>query len=361
MRQQLFITLLLLSGGICCALPSHAQDDAFLYKQLNQSLSKGNYAQALKLIDQGADILHGGRYINSTYKVKAKKMPGFLVLLTLPLSLFNRSYTKTDHYDKLTIALHEVLKDTTRSPAKLQIVEYLLKKGAPPNGGRLLYGPEVRPVATAIESWDLEAFWLLKKYGAKLTGKYFNALSKVAAACDCSDTSSQRFKEMKQTMDTLINTHGFSPYDFHWSLGRDDLAPLFFKYVPPEKLDTVNYENPIKLACKACNLARIKKYKAMGFTWEGEKKEALKLVFKDDLDCYELMEYYVRELNLNINQDFLCRAIKFYSLKLIKHLLFLDAKFNLDCTPKAFERLIRSRFKYKQSSYCTWYNLIVKL
>ncbi|WP_299466951.1 hypothetical protein, partial [uncultured Microscilla sp.] len=69
MRQQLFITLLLLSGGICCALPSYAQDQAFLYKQLNQSLSKGNYAQALKLIDQGADILHGGRYISSTYKV----------------------------------------------------------------------------------------------------------------------------------------------------------------------------------------------------------------------------------------------------------------------------------------------------
>lgn len=350
MKKQQFVALFVFVWGVLCTLPSLAQDQAFLYKQLNQSLAKGNYAQALKLIDQGADILHGGRYISNTYKVKAKKMPGFLVLLTLPVSLLNRSYTKTDHYDKLTIALHEVLKDTTRSPAKLQIVEYLLKKGAPPNGGRLLYGPEVRPVATAIESWDLEAFWLLKKYGAKLRGKYFNALSKVAASCDCADTTSQRFKEMKHTMDTLINTQGFSPYDFHWSLGRDDLAPLFFKYVSPEKLDTVNYENPIKLACKACNLARIKKYKAMGFTWEGEKEKALWLAFKDYPDCYEVMEYYAK-LGANINayqsyskNTFLCIAVR-YNLRFTKFLIKLGADFTSDCNP--FEAVAKERFMYQ--------------
>ncbi|WP_299463470.1 hypothetical protein [uncultured Microscilla sp.] len=348
MRQQLFIILLLLSGGICCALPSHAQDDAFLYKQLNQSLSKGNYAQALKLIDQGADILHGGRYISSTYKVKAKKMPGFLVLLTLPLSLFNRSYTKTDHYDKLTIALHEVLKDTTRSPAKLQIVEYLLKKGAPPNGGRLLYGPEVYPLFTAIQSWDIKAFWLLRKHGA--TWDNMNVLQSFIHSCNLK-YGRPDYKIIEQQLepiiDTLVKTYGMDPYDMYYAcMSSEKRSRLFFKYIPPEKVDIAKYGSPIEQACKVCDLPLIKKYKKMGFTWAEEKKRALDLAFMNNTpDCREVIKYYVKEVGLKINKDFLCLAIEFHDLKLVNHLLNLGANLEDNCNP--FELVAKKRHTYQ--------------
>lgn len=362
MQKQLFSTLLLLIWGSLLALPSYAQDDpASLYKQLNQNLAKGNYAQALKLIDQGADILHGGRYISSTYKVKAKKMPGFLVLLTLPVSLLNRSYTKTDHYDKLTIALHEVLKDTTRSPAKLQIVEYLLKKGAPPNGGRLLYGPEVRPVATAIKSWDLEAFWLLKKYGAKLDSKKVNALAALVYNCDCysganPQRDSIRFRQLEANVDTLIKKYNISPYRFYYStIDHEKTASLFFKYVPPEKLDTKNYESPVRQACRACNLALIKKYKKMGFRWVSEKEKALWLLNHNSPECFEVIEYYVKNLGVDVNTPhpktnftLLSGALRFKGVPAIKKLLELGANFENPSTVNSVEELIYSRYNYKQ-------------
>lgn len=354
MQKQLFSTLLLLIWGSLLALPSYAQDNpASLYKQLNQNLAKGNYAQALKLIDQGADILHGGRYISSTYKVKAKKMPGFLVLLTLPVSLLNRSYTKTDHYDKLTIALHEVLKDTTRSPAKLQIVEYLLKKGAPPNGGRLLYGPEVRPVATAIKSWDLEAFWLLKKYGAKLDSKKVNVLAALVNHCDCyAKDNDPKFHQLEQTIHTLVK-QGLDPYNFYYrAMQRSKVAALFFKYISPKDLDLNNRKNPIEIACSNCDLTLIQQLKKQGFTWEEEKKQALRLAFHDLPACHKVIEYYVKKVKgIDINQRYnkstlLCRAIKYFSLPLVQKLLELGANFHDVCTNNAFNKLIYDRYNY---------------
>uniref|UniRef100_UPI00260C59D9 hypothetical protein n=1 Tax=uncultured Microscilla sp. TaxID=432653 RepID=UPI00260C59D9 len=255
--------------------------------------------------------------------------------------------------------LHEVLKDTTRSPAKLQIVEYLLKKGAPPNGGRLLYGPEVRPVATAIESWDLEAFWLLKKYGAKLTGKYFNALSWLVRGCDCfwggyPQRDSIRQQELEATIDTLIKKHHMNPYGFYnITVGNTSINKLFFKYVPPEKLDTKNYDSPIKLACERCNLALIKKYKAMGFTWAEEKKRALDLAFMNNTpDCYEVIEYYFNEIGLKINKNLLCKTVEFYDVKFTKLLIDSGVKLmDVDCNP--FEIVAKERHTYKTYNYAT--------
>ena len=97
---------------------------------------------------------------------------------------------------------------------------------------------------------------------------------------------------------------------------RKKVSPLFFKYIPPEKLDTINHKNPIEIACDICKPTLVKKYKALGFTWKKEKEKALSLAFNDRPECYKMMEYYV-ELGADINSyrsysknTFLCIAVK---------------------------------------------------
>lgn len=248
----------------------------------------------LLLLIRGADILYRGEYVTEYTTTKGSvDALGLLYLLFPPLLLLevaDQDYYTTD-YNILTHHLYYALIDDNRTSERLEVIKYLLQKGAPVDGGSVriwfeynsdgYFAHSSTPISLAVLNWDLDAFWLLAKQGADLKNIW---ITKLITTCDCyQEESDVRFQELVSIIDTLL-VKDYTPYDFYYySMGNPKLSSLFFDKVsvPEVKqyLDSSHQASPIEIACIACELELLQQYKDWGFVWSEEQDEALSLLF----------------------------------------------------------------------------------
>ncbi|MEM9981015.1 MAG: hypothetical protein AAF734_00875 [Bacteroidota bacterium] len=335
MRKLYLLCLLLL-----CSLIGQAQkSQKDLYWELFHSLRKDtlDYHKLTGLIDQGADILYGPVIVS--HPVGKKKPVSMLEIIPLPIILFTHNKRQAyKKYDDRTIYLDKILEDSNRSAARLQVIEYLLEKGADPTGGGVpRYERPVYHPATAISNGE---FGIAKLFIERIVaeGKTPGGLRSLIdyGTQPQADGSidSTRYQQMQEMLAYMIGK-GADPYSYYQDvITEEQLAPLFFQYVPPSELDTSRVESPVKLAYKYDNLTLIKKYKAMGFVWEEEKGEALDQMMGGAIDgkseVLDILEYYVKELGIDLNrvnlrnqETILCRAIRYTDVTFVKKLIEL--------------------------------------
>ncbi len=133
-----------------------------LYEQLCAAIESRDYPQALSFINQGADIMFKGGVYKKDVTYYLPKAPVFLYLILPPLLLARRRIVH--EYSIRVYYLHLVVTDEQRTPERLKVMEYILQKGAAPEGGQLPSKSFTNPLSLAVQNWDIDAFLLLDKY-----------------------------------------------------------------------------------------------------------------------------------------------------------------------------------------------------